>query len=118
MRECGSGKRAGRKTTTAPRADFHHRLFSFISINWRGRPLTDYQVAVETIAATTTRSGLSVEAVLDTNDYPTGVRIPRAQQKAIPLQKYAFHGEWNYVIHSGPIPESVRNTEILLGSTK
>jgi hypothetical protein len=71
-----------------------HRLFSFISINWRGRPLTDYQVVVETIAATTTRSGLSVEAVLDTNTYPTGVRVPPPQQKAIPLQRYAFHGEW------------------------
>jgi hypothetical protein len=95
-----------------------HRLFSFISINWRGRPLTDYQVVVETIAATTTRSGLTVEAVLDTNTYPTGVRIPPAQRKAIPLQKYAFHGEWNYVIHCGPIPESVRNKEITLKLTK
>ncbi len=94
-----------------------HRLFSFISINWRGRPLTDYQVVVETIAATTTRSGLTVEAVLDTNTYPTGVRIPPAQQKAIPLQRYAFHGEWNYTIHSRPIPESVRNKEILLEPT-
>jgi hypothetical protein len=95
-----------------------HRLFSFISINWRGRPLTDYQVVVETIAATTTESGLVVEAVLDTSTYPIGVRVPPAEQKAIPLQRYAFHGEWNYVIHCGPIPESVRNTEILLKSTK
>jgi Rhodopirellula transposase DDE domain len=95
-----------------------HRLFSFISINWRGRPLTDYQVVVETIAATTTRSGLSVEAVLDTNTYPAGVRIPPAQQKAIPLQRYAFHGEWNYIIHSGPIPKSVRSKEILCESTR
>ncbi len=95
-----------------------HRLFSFISINWRGRPLTDYQVVVETIAATTTGSGLTMEAVLDTNTYPTGVRIPTAAQKAIRLQRYAFHGEWNYVVHCGPIPESVRNKEILLESTK
>jgi hypothetical protein len=95
-----------------------HRLFSFISINWRGRPLTDYQVVVEPIAATTTGSGLTVEAVLDTDTYPTGVRIPPAQQKAIPLQRYAFHGEWNYVIHCGPIPESVRNKEILLEPTR
>jgi hypothetical protein len=95
-----------------------HRLFSFISINWRGRPLTDYQVVVETIAATTTESGLTVEAVLDTATYPTGVRVPPADQKAIPLQRYAFHGEWNYVIHCGPIPESVQNTEILLKPTK
>jgi hypothetical protein len=81
-----------------------HRLFSFISINWRGRPLTDYQVVVETIAATTTRSGLTVEAVLDTHTYPTGLRVPTAQQKAIPLQRYAFHGEWNdtLVRHEAP----------------
>jgi hypothetical protein len=56
--------------------------------------------------------------VLDTNTYPTGVRIPPAQQKAIPLQRYAFHGEWNYIIHSGPISESVRSKEILHGSTR
>jgi hypothetical protein len=95
-----------------------HRLFSLISINWRGRPLTDYQVLVQTIAATTTRCGLTAEAVLDTNTYPTGVRISAAQQKAIPLQKYAFHGEWNYTIHPGPIPESVRNKAIALEQTK
>ncbi len=95
-----------------------HRLFSFISINWRGRPLTDYQVIVQTIAATTTRSGLTVEAVLDTNTYPTGVKVSAAQRKAIPLQKYAFHGEWNYTIHSGPISESVRNKLITLEPTK
>jgi hypothetical protein len=95
-----------------------HRLFSFISINWRGRPLTDYQVVVETIAATTTGSGLTVEAVLDTNEYPTGVRISAVEQKAIPLQRYAFHGEWNYLVHCGPISESVRNKTIALESTK
>ena len=95
-----------------------HRLFSFISISWRGRPLTDYQVVVQTIAATTTRSGLTVEAVLDTNTYPTGVRVSPAQQRAIPLQKYAFHGEWNYVVHCGPIPESLRDKAITLEPIK
>jgi hypothetical protein len=82
-----------------------HRLFSFISINWRGRPLTDYQVIVETIAATTTRTGLTVEAVLDPGVYPTGVKISKAQIAAVPLTRHQFHGEWNYTIHSGPIPE-------------
>jgi hypothetical protein len=95
-----------------------HRLFSFISINWRGRPLTDYQVVVQTIAATTTRSGMTVEAVLDTNTYATGVKVPAAQRKAIPVQRYAFHPEWNYTIHSGPIPESVQNKSIAIKPTK
>jgi hypothetical protein len=81
-----------------------HRLFSFISINWRGRPLTDYQVIVETIAATSTKTGLTVEAVLDPGVYPTGVKISNAQIAAVPLTRHQFHGEWNYTIHSGPIP--------------
>jgi hypothetical protein len=86
-----------------------HRLFSFISINWRGRPLTEYQVVVETIAATTTESGLTVEAVLDTNSYPTGTKISTAQMKTIPITRQDFHGEWNYTIHSGHIPEPAQN---------
>jgi Rhodopirellula transposase DDE domain len=89
-----------------------HRLFSFISINWRGRPLTDYQVIVETIAATRTRTGLTVEAVLDPGQYPTGVKVSDAQMKAVPISRHAFHGEWNYVIHSGPLSESVQGTTI------
>jgi hypothetical protein len=94
-----------------------HRLFSFISMNWRGRPLTDYQVIVETITATTTETGLTVAAVMDTNEYSTGVRISDAQIKAVPVQRYAFHGEWNYVIHPGPIPETLRNQTINLEPT-
>src|SRR3954451_3982357 len=91
-----------------------HRLFSFISMNWRGRPLTDYQVIVETIAATRTEMGLTVVAVLDANAYPAGVRISDALMKTIPVQRYAFHGAWNYVVHPGPITESVRNKTISL----
>jgi len=91
-----------------------HRLFSFISINWRGRPLTDYQVIVETIAATTTSTGLTVEAVLDPGTYPTGVRVSNAEMKTIPLQRYDFHGEWNYTIHPAPIPESQQNQPITI----
>lgn len=82
-----------------------HRLFSFISINWRGRPLTDYQVIIETIAATTTDTGLTVEAVLDEGIYPTGVKVPNAQMKAVPLTPHQFHGEWNYTIHNSPNPK-------------
>jgi hypothetical protein len=80
--------------------------------------LTDYEVVVETIAATTTRSGLTVEAVLDTNLYLTGVKVSPAEQKAVPLQRFAFHGEWNYRIHCGPIPESVQDKTIDLKTTK
>ena len=62
-----------------------HRLFSFISINWRGRPLTDYQVIIETIAATTTNTGLRVQTVLDPHTYPTGMKISKAEVDAVPI---------------------------------
>ena len=76
-----------------------HKLFSFISVNWRGRPLTDYQVIVETIGATTTETGLTVEAVLDPGVYPVGVKITDAQIETVSLTREQFHGEWNYTIH-------------------
>jgi Rhodopirellula transposase DDE domain len=95
-----------------------HRLFSFISINWRGRPLTDYQVIIETIGATRTSTGLTVEAVLDTNQYPIGIRISDAEMKAVPITRDRFHGEWNYTIHNGPIPESVQDQTISPKLTK
>jgi Rhodopirellula transposase DDE domain len=95
-----------------------HRLFSFISINWRGRPLTDYQVIVETIAATTTETGLTVEAVLDPGTYPTGMKVSDKQIKAVPLTRHQFHGEWNYTIHPGPTPEIPPNKTSNLKSTK
>jgi hypothetical protein len=80
-----------------------HRLFSFISINWRGRPLTSHEVVVETIAATTTATGLTIRADLDTTPYPTGVKIPDRDMKALTdtgvLRRHDFHGEWNYTLH-------------------
>jgi len=80
-----------------------HRLFSHISMNWRGRPLTSHDVIVQTIAATTTRSGLKIHAELNTNIYPTGVKIPDEQMKALEthriLARHAFHGEWNYTLN-------------------
>jgi hypothetical protein len=79
-----------------------HRLFSFISTNWRGRPLSDYQVIVETIAATTTDTGLTVQAVLDPHTYPTGVKVSKAEIDAVPITRHDFHGEWNYTIHPEP----------------
>ncbi len=79
-----------------------HRLFSQISRNWRARPLTSHEVIVNTIAATTTTTGLAVTAQLDTRDYPRGVKITRAQlrdmEDAGALTRHGFHGEWNYTI--------------------
>lgn len=80
-----------------------HRLFSHISMNWRGRPLTSHEVIVKTICATTTRTGLSVHAELDTAEYPLGVKIPDAQMKALEtdgvLKRHDWHPEWNYSVH-------------------
>ena len=80
-----------------------HRLFSHISMNWRGRPLTSHDVIVQSIAATTTRTGLSVHAELDTDTYPTGVKIPDAQMKALhdtgALYRHDWHPEWNYTLN-------------------
>jgi len=73
-----------------------HRLFSHISMNWRGRPLTSHEVVVELIAATTTRKGLRVRAELDSELYPTGVEVTDAQIQALSLRRHTFHGEWNY----------------------
>jgi transposase len=76
-----------------------HRLFSAISMNWRGRPLTSHEVIVETIAATTTRTGLTVHAELDTGSYPAGVRISDQHMAALPITRHNFHGDWNYCLH-------------------
>lgn len=75
-----------------------HRLFSFISINWRGRPLTDIRTIVELISATKTKTGLTVQATYDPNWYPTGVRISDEVFHALPITPHDFHGEWNYDI--------------------
>jgi hypothetical protein len=79
-----------------------HRLFSHITINWRGRPLTSHEVVVQTIAATTTRTGLRVKAGLDNNTYPTGLRISDPQMQELLhryITRHAFHGDWNYDVH-------------------
>ncbi len=75
-----------------------HRLFSYISMNWRGRPLVSHEVIVELIGATTTRTGLKVQAYLDDGNYPGGVRVPDEAMATIPMDKHGFHGEWNYTI--------------------
>jgi transposase len=75
-----------------------HRLFSFISQNWRGKPLISHQVIVNLIAATTTRSGLRVRAAIDPGKYPKGVKVSDQEVAAIRLERDPFHGEWNYTI--------------------
>lgn len=75
-----------------------HRLFSFITQNWRGKPLVSYQTIVQLIAATTTKAGLTVNSELDTNSYPKGIKVADAQMDAINLHRHEFHGEWNYTI--------------------
>ena len=72
-------------------------------MNWRGRPLTSHEVIVQTIAATTTRAGLTVQAELDTAEYPKGIKIPDQDMKTLEttgtLTRHEFHGEWNYTLH-------------------
>jgi transposase len=76
-----------------------HRLFSHITMNWRGRPLTSHDVIINSIAATTTRTGLTVQARLDDGTYPTGVKVTSAQMAALPISRHPFHGDWNYTLH-------------------
>jgi len=78
-----------------------HRLFSFITMNWRGRPLVSHEVIVNLIASTKTRSGLRVRAELDTAEYPKGLVVSDATLSTINIERDAFHGDWNYYIRSG-----------------
>ncbi len=80
-----------------------HRLFSFITMNWRGRPLTSYRVMVQLIANTTTTKGLKVNAELDEGYYPTGIKISDKELAAVPLTRNEFHGDWNYIVHPKPL---------------
>ena len=75
-----------------------HRLFSHISMNWRGRPLESHETVVQLIAATTTHSGLAVQAELDDRTYPKGTKITDEQMASLPLTRHDFHGEWNYTL--------------------
>jgi transposase len=75
-----------------------HRLFSFITMNWRGKPLLSYQVIVSLIAATTTQAGLRIEAALDRHTYPAGVKVSDAEVRRVNLKPARFHGDWNYSV--------------------
>jgi hypothetical protein len=79
-----------------------HRLFSHISINWRGKPLTSHEVIIDLIASTTTRGGLKVTADLDSGKYPDKVKVSDKEMAALNLVKDPFHGEWNYALLPRP----------------
>ena len=81
-----------------------HRMFSFITINWRGRPLTTMRTIIELISATSTSTGLSVQADYDPNWYPKGVKITDKQLAVLPLEPHEFHGEWNYTLNAQSVP--------------
>ena len=84
-----------------------HRLFSQITLNWRGRPLTSHDVIINTIGAVTTTAGLTVTAVLDENSYPAGAQVSDEQMTDLEtraLTRHAFHGEWNYTFPPVPRP--------------
>lgn len=80
-----------------------HRLFSFISSNWRGEPLRDYETIVQLIARTTTAKGLKVTCRLDRRKYPTGCKVTDEEMKRVNLERSTFHGDWNYTIR----PQSI-----------
>ncbi len=75
-----------------------HRLFSFITKNWRARPLASLEVIVNLIASTTTRTGLTVKAAIDTNHYPTKLKVSDEQLERLRLKRHEFHGDWNYTL--------------------
>ena len=76
-----------------------HRLFSFITMNWKAKPLASYRVIVDLIAATTTKTGLTVRCELDSTQYPKGIVVSSREMDAINITHDSFHGEWNYTIH-------------------
>jgi hypothetical protein len=88
-----------------------HRMFSAITLNWRGRPLETHEVVVQTIAATTTKTGLTIQAELDTSTYQRGIKITNKEMKAFEathLQRHTFHGDWNYTVTASPSKDTTR----------
>jgi hypothetical protein len=80
-----------------------HRLFSFITMNWRGRPLTTYRTVVELIAATTNSKGLRVHAEHDRGRYPIGVKVSDEELAAVRIRRHDWHGDWKYTIGPSPL---------------
>jgi len=85
-----------------------HRLFSQITMNWGGRPLRTHQIIVDLIGNTTTTTGLTVHCVLDTDEYPTGIKYTAKDVDALPITRHNFHGEWNYTAHPATRPKRPR----------
>ncbi|HDL86412.1 MAG TPA: ISAzo13 family transposase, partial [Candidatus Acetothermia bacterium] len=83
-----------------------HRMFSYISMNWRGKPLTSHEVIVNLVANTTTHKGLTIQAELDTTLYPKGMKVTDEALRKINIKRATFHGEWNYTIFSIPSKRS------------
>jgi len=75
-----------------------HRLFSYISINWRGKPLTSLELIIELISHTKTEEGLTVTAVKDANSYPIGIKVSDEEMDMLNITRDPFHGDWNYTI--------------------
>jgi Rhodopirellula transposase DDE domain len=75
-----------------------HRMFCHITENWRGKPLVSRVAVVNLIASTKTKAGLSIQAELDTNSYPTGIEVTDEELAAVKIKKHSFHGDWNYTI--------------------
>jgi hypothetical protein len=80
-----------------------HRMFSFVTKNWRGRPLISHEVIVNLISNTTTDRGLKIQAQLDTNQYPTGTHVSDQQLSAVRVNRHKFHGDWNYTISTSSL---------------
>jgi len=76
-----------------------HRMFSFITKNWRGKPLVDRATIVNLIGSTKTEGGLTIRCELDTHNYPKEIKVPDDQLEKVKLKKHKFHGDWNYTIY-------------------
>jgi hypothetical protein len=85
-----------------------HRLFSYISMNWRGRPLVSHEVVVQLIGATMTKTGLKVKAKLDTRKYPLKIKVSNEEMASLNIEPHKFHGEWNYTIKPRKLKKSKR----------
>lgn len=81
-----------------------HRLFSFVSMNWKGRPLVSYEAVVNLIGGTTTSTGLKVKAILDKRQYKTGQKVADREMQALQLERHKFHGDWNYTLQPRKTP--------------
>ena len=80
-----------------------HRLFSFISLNWKGKPLINFETVVNLIGGTRTKTGLKVKALLDTNQYETGVELSKKDMDELLLRRHKTHPDWNYTLSARPI---------------